>query len=182
MNVSNRVHVIAFLLIGGVLLYVGSAIWDAFFLPVVPNDPDWCKYGEETEVGYDRYTGPETEWRCVEFKNMLEEVKYYHNLNMRERNRYRVYGALAIGIAVSVLVFHVIPTWRGTRSTNTSGIAVALVLGFAVSVLAPLALSWALPAPVEWFPASIVKVAKDQEREILEVLQDVARELDRQRR
>ena len=75
----------------------------------------------EIQTGDDSY-----EWRRVEFKNGLEELKYHHNVQMRDRNRYRVYGLMIVGGAIGLSAFYVVPKWRNKldMERGTVGIAV----------------------------------------------------------
>ena len=55
----------------GFLAYVASALWSAIFIGSLPMDEDAVVDAIEIQTGDDSY-----EWRRVEFKNSLEELKY----------------------------------------------------------------------------------------------------------
>jgi len=177
MDISSRKQMIGFILVAGLFFYLASALWSALFIVSLPQEKDWCKewFRQERETRFETVLVEE----CVEFNNTLEELKYYHNREMYDRNRYWGYGCILAGALLVIFVFHVIPKWRGRlndsllRSSETW--LVALLLGFVVSVVVPLVLGWILPAPVKWFPDEIVRIAELREQEELEILKEVAR-------
>jgi len=60
-----------------------------------------------------QYDEEKTEYR-LEFKNWLEKLKYEHNVRMRDRNRYWLYGLLIAGGLIGLSVFYIVPKWRQT--------------------------------------------------------------------
>lgn len=184
MSLNKPAHVIAYTIFLGIVAYLATALWSAIFIVSLPMDEDAITDAIEIETGEDRYGGVETEWRPTEFKNTLEELKYYHNVRMRDRNRYWVYGKLIVGGLLGLFVFYIIPKWRNTLEDqhDTSGIALgSAVLGVLVVLIVPLGLSWILPPPVRWFPQEIVSIAETREKEALTRLKVLAKELDSER-
>lgn len=181
MSLNKPAHVIAFAISLGIVAYLASALWSAIFIVSLPMDEDAITDAIEIETGEDRYGGVQTEWHPTEFKNTLEELKYYHNVGMQDRNRYWVYGEFILGGLVGFFVFYLIPKWRNTQEHQheTSGIAVgSVVLGVLVVLIIPLGLSWILPPPARWFPQEIVSIAETREKEALRRLKVLAKELD----
>ena len=132
MSLNKPSHVIAFVISLGIVAFLASALWSAVFIVSVPMDECAIVDAIEVETGEDRYGGVQTEWRPTEFKDTLEELKYYHNVRMRDRNRYWVYGNLVVGGLLGLFVFYIIPKWRNTleHQYDTSGIVVgSVVLG-----------------------------------------------------
>ena len=184
MSFNKSTHVIAFVISLGIVAYLASALWSAVFIVSLPMDEDAITDAIEIETGKNRYGEVQTEWHPTEFKNTLEELKYYHNERMRDRNRYWVYGELIVGGLLGFFVFYIIPKWRKTQEHqhDTSGIAVgSVVLGVLVVLIVPLVLSWVLPPPIRWFPQKIVSIAETRQREVLTRLKVLAKQLDSER-
>ena len=181
MSLNKLAHVIAFAVSLGIVAFLASALWSAIFIVSLPMDEDAITDAIEIETGEGRYGGVQTEWHPIAFKNSLEELKYYHNVRMRERNRYWVYGQLIVGGLFGLFVFYIVPKWRNTLDpqNDTSGIAFGgVLLGVLVVLIVPLVLSWILPAPIKWFPQEIVEIAQTREKEALTHLKALAKELD----
>ena len=180
MSLNKPAHVIAFVIVLGFVAYLTSALWSAIFIVSLPMAEDAIVDAIELQTGEDDY-----EWRPVEFKNGLEEVKYYHNVRMRDRNRYWVYGLMIVGGAIGLFVFYVVPKWRSKfdKERDTTGIAIGgAVIGVLVVLIVPRIIGWVLPAPVKWFPQEIVDIAETRQKEALERLEPLAREIDAERR
>lgn len=167
MSSNNPKHLLVFVSAAGVSIYLLNALWSAMFIVAVPMDDNWCSDAVEHRSGEYK-----SEWRCVEFKNDLERQKYYHNRRMRQRNTYWVYGMVIFGGVLGVVMFHVLPRWRG-RDTNVEGFIISIMLGMFVAIVVPNILSWILPAPVEWFPSEITEIAKTRQEEALRRLQEI---------
>ena len=95
MDVRKPSHVIAFAVACGVLVWMLSVLWSALFIVAIPMDPDWCLETAEVQTGPD-----EVESRCVTFKNVIEEAKYRHNVQMLRGNARFNYCMLALGGAL----------------------------------------------------------------------------------
>lgn len=185
MSLNKPAHMIGFVIVLGFVAYLTSALWSAIFIVSLPMDDDAITDAIEIETGEDRYGGVETEWRPIEFKNSLEELKYYHNVQMRDRNGYWVYGQLIVGGLIGLFVFYIVPKWRNTLETqhDTTGIAVGgAFIGVLVVLIVPSIIGWALPAPVKWFPQEIVDIAETRQKEALNRLETLARKLDAERK
>ena len=74
MNINDKKQVIGYLLVAGFAAYVFAAMLSAIFIIAVDMDEGWCLESMEFQTGPDSY-----ETQCVEFKNRLEEYKFYHN-------------------------------------------------------------------------------------------------------
>ena len=185
MSLNKLAHVIAFAIALGIIAFLASALWGAIFIVSLPMDEDAITDWIEIETGEDRYGGVQTEWHPTEFKNSLEELKYYHNVRMRDRNGYWVYGEMIVGGLLGLFVFYIVPKWRKTQETQhgTTGFAIGgAFLGVLVVLIVPLVLSWVLPAPVKWFPQEIVDIAETRQKEALTRLEALAKELDSERK
>src|SRR5690554_2418978 len=104
MNEDNPVYVVGVALLIGIMVYLGSALWSALFIPAVPMDADWCHDGPEAlehKIMYDV--------ACFDFKNDVEMAKYYHNAELIDRNRRWVYGTWAFGALMGVVAFYLVP-------------------------------------------------------------------------
>ena len=97
MSINKLKNVIGFAIALGLIAYLASALWSAIFIISLPMDQDAITDWVEVETGENRFSGTQTELEPTGFKNTLEELKYYHNVRMQDRNRYWVYGQLTIG-------------------------------------------------------------------------------------
>lgn len=184
MSLNKPTHVIGFALCLGVVVYPVNALWGAFFIVALPMDPDAIVEADERDVGEDQHGRPSTVWEPTKFKNTLEDLKYSHNVGMRERNRKWMYAVFAVAGLIGFFVFHVIPSRRGTLEQQYAPGSVGLVgafLGFLAALIVPMLLSAALPAPVKWFPKVITEVAEIRQKEALKRLEAVASEIDASR-
>ena len=174
-------HVILFAIVFGLVAYLASALWCAIFIVSLPMDEDAITDAIEIETGGDRWRGARTEWLPIEFKNSLEELKHYHNVRMRDRNRYWVYGELIVGGFLGLFLFYIVPKWRYPQETLPHKTELAFggaLVGVCSVLIVPLVIGWVLPAPMNWFPQEIVDIANTREKEALMRLEPLARELD----
>jgi hypothetical protein len=109
---------------------------------------------------------------CYQFKSAFEELKYYHNKSMVQRNSYVLSGNILVAIIVTVLAFHFIPKWKGKELASDNFIS-AVFLAFLISVIAPLFFSWLLPPPAEWFPQIFKDINDAQVERELEILRSL---------
>ena len=72
MSLKKPANVIVFAIVLGLIAYLASAFWSAIFIVSLPMAEDAVVDAIEIQTGEDDY-----EWRPVEFKNSLEELKYY---------------------------------------------------------------------------------------------------------
>lgn len=128
----------------GSAAYLLMATLSAFFIAAVPQARDWCRDFYERVDQDDQVVST-----CVSFKNDFEERKYHHNLEMLSRNKTLLWLNIGIWSIVGFVVFHLVPTWKGLPTVGALG---AAGIGATTALLVPIALSWILPAPVEWFP------------------------------
>ncbi|MCG8345123.1 MAG: hypothetical protein MI685_08200 [Chlorobiales bacterium] len=181
MSPNKPAHIVAFAVSLGIFAYLASALWSAIFIVPLPMEKDAIIDSIEIETGEDRYGGIQTEWHPIEFKNTLEELKYYHNLQMRDRNRYWLYGELIVGGLIGLFVFYIIPKRRNILDNpyDTSGTAFGgIFLGILTVLIVPFVLSWVLPPPVKWFPQEIARIAEMREKDALSRLKVQAKERD----
>lgn len=168
MSLDRPIHLIAFAATVGVITYLTSALWSAIFIVPMPLDADAITDSVEVQTGEN-----ESKWYATGFKNSLEEAKYYHNRNMRERNRYWVYGQLLVGAALGILAFYVVPKWRtalNPRYEPPAFVIGGVFIGVLSVLFVPFLLSLVLPAPVKWFPQEIIDISESRERDALERL------------
>ena len=153
MKIDDKRHITIFLLGASFVFYLLSSAWSAIFFVALPLvDPDWCQEWAEIQTGETSY-----ERRCVAFKDNASEVKYYHNMIMVQRQKDWLYATLALGGLLGTIAFHIVPRWRGERtSSGTLGGGVAL--GVIAAFFGPIMFSWILPAPIHWFPEEFTKI------------------------
>ncbi len=175
MNLDRHRDLVLFGAVIGVAFYLASAVWSALFIVALPQDRDWCKNAMEFQTGEDT-----SESRCVDFKNTYEELKYYRNQDMANRNRYWVYGQLIAGAFGGWLMFSRLPARRDITRRSTASVGAAMY-GMTITLLVPLVLGWLLPAPVKWFPRQIVEYADARVQRELSLLRDSARDMDTDR-
>lgn len=181
MSANNRIHVIGFAIVLGSLAYLASALWSALFIVTLPMDKAAIVDAIEIETGVDRFGDVQTEWHPIKFKNSIEELKYYHNANMMERNSYWIGGLVVVGGVIGLFAFYLIPKWRdkleyqGDPPVPVMG---SFILGVSVVLIIPFLLSWILPAPATWFPREIRAISELRQKEVLDQIQAVARQLD----
>ena len=166
MSIHNSKQVLVFWLIAGLGIYLLNALWSAIFIVSVPMDPNWCTDSVEYSSGEHG-----TEWQCVEFKDELEQRKYFHNQKMRQRNEYWVYGMIAFGGLLGLTVFYTGPKWRGD-DVDSEDFILSIVVGATAALVAPLILGWLLPAPANWFPSEITEIANMKQEEALRRLRE----------
>jgi hypothetical protein len=184
MSPNKPRHLVFFAASLGLFVYLASSLWSALFVVALPQLPDAVvdAYPVESEVGGRYNEHIETEGVPIEFKNTLEELKYYHNVRMRDRNRYWVYGILAFGALAGAFVFFVVPRWGGTLGNehDTTGALISgAFFGVFAALIVPMILSWVLPAPVSWFPGEILEIAENRKKEMLIQLERQAAMIDR---
>lgn len=114
MSLNKPWHLAVFAFGLGIFVYLASALWSAVFIVALPQPPDAIvdSYPLERESGGRYNEQVTTEWVPIEFKNTLEEVKYYHNVRMRDRNQYWLHSMLAFGAFAGLCAFFLIPRWR----------------------------------------------------------------------
>ena len=169
-SLHEPAHVIAFTVSLGIAAFLASALWGAFFIVALPMDDDAITNVIEIERGENRYGVVQTERRPIEFKNPIEQSKYYHNVRMRDRNSYWVYGQMIVGGLFGLFVFYILPKWRNTLESHhdtTETVCTGAILGVMAVLIVPIVLSWILPAPVKWFPQVITDIARTREKEAL---------------
>ena len=152
MNLDNRLHMLVYVVVGGLLFYGSTAIWSAFFIIALPQDPGWCADVVQIQTGENSF-----DEQCVAFKDHASELKHYHNQRMVQRNKYWLYFRSVLGALLGALVFHTIPRWRRTPSPSTA-LTGGLALGAVVAFLAPLVFGWMLPSPIDWFPRELAEI------------------------
>ena len=175
MSLNKPTHIIIFAIILGLLAYFASALWSAIFIVSVPMDQDAITFAEEIGT-----TEQKAEYH-LDFKNWLEKLKYEHNVRMRNRNRYWVYGLLIAGGLIGWFVFYIVPKWRQTLDIkqDPTGIAAGgAILGVLVVFIIPMVFSWVLPAPAKWFPKEITDIAMTRQKDALSQLEAKAKYFD----
>lgn len=150
MYFDNLKHIIPFLIIGGFLLYIIAATISSFLIIVLPLGEDWCLDGDYLQVSEDEY-----EYVCFEFKNELEEFKYYHNMEMAKRNKYVYIISFLIAYLLTSFCFCFIPKWRNKISKEVfrKNLLISAGVALAITFLGPLLFGFILPPPAEWFPS-----------------------------
>lgn len=179
MSFKKPSHIIAFIVVLGALAYFAAALWSAIFIVSLPMDEDAVIDAVEFQTDENVY-----EWRPVKFKNGLEELKYYHNVRMRDRNSYWMYGSMIAGGAIGLLVFFVVPKWRDKLEAKDDAVGIAIgsvVAGVLVVLIVPRLIGWVLPAPIRWFPQEIVDISSARQKEALQRIKLLAREYDAER-
>jgi len=170
MNIADKKQVIGYLVTAGFVAYVFAAMLSSIFIIAVDMDDGWCIESMEFQTGPDSY-----EIRCIEFKNRFEEYKYYHNHDMKERNKYLIGGNFALFLAMTFLLFHFVPKWQGENDrTNHDKFFLLFLLSFGVVVIMPLIFGFVLPAPIEWFPKIFVEIHEKQIEATLLELKEIA--------
>jgi hypothetical protein len=141
--------VIAYLVIAGFLFYVLHTFLQVVFIVTLPMEEGWAVETEEFD------TADGTETVVTEFKDEYEEAKYYHNEQMLDRNKYLIGAEFALGLGLTILLFHFIPKWKagGVQKDEPDKPISILFLAFGITIIMPLVFSWILPPPVEWFPS-----------------------------
>ena len=164
MDYNNKKHIITYIIVGGFVFYILSAIISSIFIISVPQDKDWCLESIEIQVSENDY---KTE--CIEFKNDFEMLKYYHNKEMVRRNKYLVFLEFILAFLATSLFFYFIPKWKGhvSNEDNASKFLILTLIAFLISTIAPLIFSWILPAPVNWFPQIFKDINDAQVNEVL---------------
>lgn len=181
MSINKLSHIIVFAISLGIFAFLLTALWSAIFIVSLPVEKDAITDSIEIETGENRYGGVQTEWYPTEFKNTFEELKYYHNEQMRDRNRYWIYGLMLFGGILGLFVFYIIPKWRNNLEKQHDSLKIAMesiTLGVVAVLIIPFILSWILPPPVKWFPQEIVKIAEMREKAALTRLKVLAKEVD----
>ena len=171
MSINKLSHVIVFAIILSLFAYFASALWSAIFIVSLPMDKDAIV--DAVKIG-------ETEY-YLEFKNCLAKLKYDHNVRMRDRNRYWIYGELVVGGLIGLFVFYIVPKWRQTldiKQDASEDIGGGVVLGVLVVLIVPMVFSWVLPAPAKWFPKEIRNIAEIRQQEALSRLKKDAEFLE----
>lgn len=180
MSINKLSHVIVFVIILGLFAYFASALWSAIFIVSLPMDKDAIVDAIEIGITEDHYGGTKTQYH-LEFKNLLEKLKYDHNVQMRGRNRYWVYSELILGGLIGLFVFYIVPKWRQTldiKQDPTELVVGGIIMGVLVVLIIPMVLSWVLPAPAKWFPKEIRNIAEIRQQEALSRLKKDAEFLE----
>ena len=169
MNINNTRHLIGYLLASGLLAYLLSVMLSAIFIIVLDMDDNWCELPIEVRDG---------EWKCLEFKNNFEELKYDHNSDMRDRNEKLLILKFVLFLGITYLVFHFIPKWRERPHHSALDLEHTLlplgVLSLGVSMTMPYIFDFILPPPTEWFPDIFVEIHETQREAILLELKTIA--------
>ena len=152
MNFNDKRHTWAFAIAGAIFFYALGAATSALFIIALPQDPDWCVDVIEIQTDEDSF-----EESCVVFKDEAAQLKHYHNLQMRQRNKYRLYFTVVFGALLGALLFHVLPRLR-SRATAPNSLGRGLALGAVVAFLGPMVLGWLLPPPIDWFPRELAEI------------------------
>jgi hypothetical protein len=184
MSIAKPTHVICFAISVGLVAYLASALWSALFIVSLPLDPDAVVDSIELDRGEDRFGNAMTEWRPVKFKNGFEELKYFHNRQMTVRNRYWLYAEVSIAGLTGVFAFFVVPKWRKISDDRYEPSLVVIegaLVGCISVIVIPFFLGLLLPAPVKWFPRSIVAISEQREKAQTELLKRVGSEIDQER-
>ncbi len=180
MSINKLSHVIVFAIILSLFAYFASALWSAIFIVSLPMDKDAIVDAVEIGETEDRYGGTKTKYH-LEFKNLLEKLKYDHNVQMRGRNRYWLYSELILGGLIGLFVFYIVPKWRQTldiKQDPTELVVGGIIMGVLVVLIIPMVLSWVLPAPAKWFPKEIRNIAEIRQQEALSRLKKDAEFLE----
>jgi len=167
MDFKNRKHVITYVLVGGLVLYLLSAALSAVFIPVLPMADDWCRDSIEIERGNGRF-----ETIVTDFKNDFEARKYYHNTRMLRRNKYLLFFVYLLAFGLTGLCFYLVPRWRGQELPHEGAetFFTVAIIAFGIAVVVPLVLGWLLPAPAKWFPQVFREIQDAQVNEALRQL------------
>ena len=180
MNIRNPFHVGGYFLLIGLMLWLILAVSQGIFLPSVPQAQDYCSRWVPIPDGVDapeRLAG--SSHRCVEFRNTLEQLKYYHNLRMVKRNRIVLYVTMGAGIMTSFLLFYAIPKWRKRKYFQGSYSYASGIIGLGMlAAFSPILYGFVLPPPSKWFPDKIVKYIDSKETKEIHNLQEQAKDLD----
>jgi len=161
----------------GLSIYFANALWSALFIVTPKMDRDWCKEAIDFGTGDDALNGDAGAAECMEFKSVLERLKYENNIRMRDRNRYWVYGTYGAGMLAGLLFLYVLPKRRGA-SVLLQDISASMTLGFIAVLLVPPVLAAILPAPYKWAPRVLTDYALHKEAALLQQLKKLARESD----
>ena len=180
MNIRNPFQVGIYFLLIGCMLWLILAVSQGFFLLSVPQAPDYCGRWVSIPDGVaapERLAGASSS--CVEFKNTLERLKYYHNLRMVKRNRILLYIVMGAGVLISLFVFCVLPKWRRSNyfdghNNHLSGI---IMLGL-LTALSPILFGIVLPSPSKWAPDAVIKYIDSKETKAIQRLEELAKEID----
>ena len=176
MSLSEKSHIIVFAIVLGSVAYLADVLWAAIFLVPLPNDEDAVVHWIEIQTGANSYKS-----HPGEFKNSIEELKYYNNVQMVERNTYWLGGLAIVGGAIGLFAFYVVPKCRNNLGLERDNATIAIsgiVIGVLVVVITPVIIARFLPASDKWFPKVIVEYRDMREKEALERLELYARELD----
>ncbi len=97
---------------------------------------------------------------------------------MLQRNRYWTYGQVVVGGLLGWFLFYIVPKWNAAEEIKQYGNSVAtyaIGLGVVVVLIIPFSLMLlVLPAPIYWFPNQVQEIAESRERELLNVLEELA--------
>ena len=145
-----------FMIVGGFVFYLLSAIIDPIFIPTLEMPRIWCQKWVEKSTGY------QTEEICVEFNSKLNELKYNHNRKMEKRRHYKMIGFF---LAASVLTFLLMvfnpSLFFGEAVTiedYTGAIAIAVFYGVILGFILPTVYELLLPPPMEWLPQELLEI------------------------
>lgn len=181
MDVKSPTQVIIFGIIFGVVLWLCLSLFHAFFIVSVPQEDNYCEKWipiPEDIDAKEKLAGSSV--ACVQFISTLERLKYHHNLNMVERNRYVLYEVHTIAVLVSLMVFYLVPNLRERLIiSGQTAIVGALIIGFVVGFV-PYVLGGIMPAPSKWMPRALIESAENRRLEIHIRLTELAHSIDQQ--
>lgn len=177
-------QVVAIALFIGIIAYLASALWCANFLVILPQAEDAIVDYVEIQT-IDSHGDQQIKYHPIQFKNTLEELKYYHNERMVKKHRHFNIAELIAGGLLGACVFFSIAKLRNNIDSHSKSLEIAgggaLIGFFAVLIISSL-LSIILPAPAKWFPHTIAEIREKHENETLKQLKVSAEELDAYRK
>lgn len=172
MKFNNNRHLFVYLLSVGFMTYILTAMLSTVFIVPVKMDNGWCLEWKELEFKPDNY-----EKVCVEFKNSFEETKYFHNLQMMERNEKLYSFVYLFFLFSSIFVFYFIPKWtNGSYESFSLVFLNLLVLNFIAIYIVAQIIGYILPAPADWFPQIFTEIHEkmiDSTLEDLKYISDI---------
>ncbi|WP_028872325.1 hypothetical protein [Psychroserpens burtonensis] len=164
----TRKNIILYLVIGGFIFYILSVLLSAISIAPIPMDQDWCKYGEDIQIGENEY-----EFRCLEYKNEWQETIYYYNQKVLERYINLLWFKLILALIVTVFIFYFIPKWKGVLNKKGENIIGSLILiALVIVLIIPFIFSFLLPPPIEWLPDIFEEINDAQINEAIRTLKN----------
>lgn len=178
MDYHNKKQVILYIFIVGFLLFCIRAGLNSYYVIKVPHEDNWCKKWVEIPVGENK-----EEYRCVEFKNEIEKMKYYHNRTQQEHNENIYWGITIFGAIITILTFHYIPKWKNIKYKNKTEkndkIEAIIIIIVATTGVAPLIYHYILPPPIEWFPDIFRRIHEQRVNEAMEIIKEMPKWLEK---